>query len=146
MEKFDFSKDLNPDELAVANTQGIIFEECQYKGLDAKDFITSFMQSSVAEQLDNMEPGIFSAGAAQISRYALGAMKPVKKLDEKNRAYDAELYWVGYIYRYWAYLLGTPSREIIAITPAEQALRCYPAFHCMGNKEAVAQMASLRKA
>ena len=89
-----------------------------------------------------MEPGLFSVGASQINSYAMGVIKSVKKLDENNRAYDAELYWVGYIYRYWAYLLGTPSKEIIEITPAEQALRCYPAFHCMGNKEAIAQMVS----
>ena len=145
MEEYDFSKDLNPDELAVANNQGIIFEECQYKGMDAEDYITKFMQCPVAVQLDNMESGIFSSGASQLASYAMAVMGEVKKLDERKRAYDAELYWIGYIYRYWSYLLGMPSNEIIEVAPVEQALRCYPAFHCMGNKEAIAQMLSLRK-
>ena len=145
MGEYGFSKDLDLDELAVVNTQGIVFEECQYKEMDANDFITKFMQSRVAAELDSMESGVFSAGASQLNRYALELIGPVKKLNNKNRAFDDQLYWVGYIYRYWAYLLGTPSNEIIKITPAKRALQCYPAFHCMGNKEAIAQMISIAK-
>lgn len=140
MEEYGFSKDLSRDELAVANTQGIIFEECQALGVDAVDYITKFMHSETAENLDVMKQGVFSAGSAQLKRYALEQIKPVKHFETASHVNEEALYWVGYIYRYWSYLLGTHSRDIIRTVPVEKALLCYPAYHCMGNKEAISKM------
>ena len=143
MVKYGFNKDLNRDELAVANTQGIIFEECQGLGVDAVDFITKFMQSKTAEDLDNMISGVYSAGSAPLKRYILHQVDPVKCFDENNYINENALYWIGYIYRYWAFLLGTPSKDIIRSFPIDKALLCYPAYHCMGNKEAISKMTRL---
>ena len=143
MEKYGFRKDLNRDELNVSNTQGIIFEECQELGVDAIDYLTKFMHSSAAEELDRMKPGVFSAGSAPLKRYILRMIEPVKPYSENSHISEDALHWVGYIYRYWSYLLGTPSREIVQTVPVETAIRCYPAYHCMGNSEAISRM--LRK-
>jgi len=143
MEKYGFEKDLDCDELAVANTQGIIFEECQGLGVDACDYITKFMQSKAAEEIDAMKPGVFSAGSAPLKRYILSQIEPVMKFSESRHIDEEALYWVGYIFRYWAFLLGMPSRAIIHAVPVEKALHCYPAYHCMGNKEAISRMARL---
>ena len=140
MENYGFMKDLDRDELAVSNTQGIIFEECQHLGVDAVDYITKFMHSSVAEDLDNMKSGVYSAGSAPLKRYILRQIEPVEPYDESRHINEDALHWVGYIYRYWVNLLGTPSREIIGIVPVEKALNCYPAYHSMGNREAISHM------
>ena len=143
MEKFGFRKDLNRDELCVSNTQGIIFEECQNLGVDAIDYTTKFMHSRAAEELDRMKPGVFSAGAAPLKQYILRMIKPVKLYSSENHVSEEALHWVGYVYRYWSYLLGTSSSEIVQTVPVDTALQCYPAYHCMGNSEAISRM--LRK-
>lgn len=140
MEEYGFSKDLNRDELTVSNTQGIICEECQDLGVDAIDYITKFMLSSVAEDLDNMKSGVYSAGSAPLKRYILQHIEPVTMYREDNHINENALHWVGYIYRYWAYLLGTASKDIIRTISVEQALQCYPAYHSMGNSEAISRM------
>ena len=145
MEKYGFEKDLDYDELAVANTQGIIFEECQGLGVDADDYITKFMQSEAAEELDKMIPGVFNAGSAPLKRYILNQIEPVMRFNENRRIDEEALYWIGYIFRYWVFLLGMPSKVIIHIVPVKKALQCYPAYHSMGNKEAISRMARLYK-
>ena len=140
MEKYGFSKDLSRDELAVSRTQGIIFEECQYLGVDAVDYTTRFMRSHMAVLLDQMESGIFSAGSAPLKRCILREIEPVKQYSAENHINENALYWVGYIYRYWANLLGVSSTEIVSAMPVEDALAFYPAYHCMGNKEAISHM------
>jgi len=140
MEEFGFSKDLNRDELCVSNTQAIIFEECQDLGVDAIDYITKFMHSRAAEELDKMKSGVFSAGAAPLKRYILSMIEPVKQYDKERHVDEDALHWVGYVYRYWSYLLGTPSDEIVQTVPVDIALRYYPSYHCMGNIEAISKM------
>jgi len=143
MEEYGFRKDLDRDELAVSNTQGIIFEECQDLGVDAIDYATKFMHSRAAEELDRMKSGVYSAGSAPLKRYALRMIEPVKTYSPENHVSEEALHWVGYIYRYWSYLLGTPSNEIVQAMPVKEALMCYQAYHCMGNREAISRM--LRK-
>ena len=140
MEKYGFRKDLNSDELAVSNTQAIIFEECQGLGVDAVDYATKFMHSKAAEELDRMKSGVYSAGSAPLKRYILQQVTPVQPYNDSRHINEDALHWVGYIYRYWTYLLGTPSKDVVQMVPVEKALRCYPAYHCMGNKEAVSRM------
>jgi len=140
MEEYGFNKDLNRDELAVSRTQGIIFEECQALGVDAEDYITKFMHSPVAEQLDKMTSGVFSAGSAPLKRHILDQIGAVKPYSESKHINEDALYWAGYIYRYWANLLGVSSKELIKAAPIRKVLYCYPAYHCMGNKEAISHM------
>ena len=140
MGKYGFRKDLSRDELLVANNQGIIFEECQYLGVDAVEYITKFMDGEIAKALDDMEPGVYSAGSAPLKRAALNLMSPVEPYNESRRLNEDALAWLGYIYRYWNYLLGMPSKEIVKAVPVDTALRCYPAYHCMGNVEAISKM------
>jgi hypothetical protein len=140
MNNYGFNKDLSRDELIVANNQGIIFEECQDLGVDAIEYVTKFMKCPIAQGLDEMQSGVYSAGAAPLKRYALEMISPVADYDADRHINEDALAWVGYIYRYWNYLLGTPSREIIETIPAVTALECYPAYHCMGNAEAISKM------
>ena len=140
MEEYGFKKDLNRDELTVSNTQGIICEECQDLGVDAVDYVSKFMLSSVAEDFDKMKSGIYSAGPAPLKRYILQRIEPVSSYSEDKHVNEDALHWVGYIYRYWSYLLGMASKDIVKLVPVEKALRCYPAYHSMGNSEAISRM------
>ena len=140
MAEYDFSKDLSRDELTVSNTQGIICEECQELGVDAVDYITKFMLSNVAEDLDKMKSGVYSAGSAHLKRYILQQIEPVAPYSEDKHIREDALHWVGYIFRYWSYLLNMSSKDIVQLVPVETALRCYPAYHSMGNSEAISRI------
>jgi len=140
MEEYGFNKDLSRDELAVSRTQGIIFEECQYLGVDAIDYITKFMHSSAAEELDKMQSGVYSAGSAPLKQYILKQIEPVEPYNEKKHINEDALNWLGYIYRYWVNLLGVSSKELIDNIPVDSALAFYPAYHCIGNKEAISHL------
>jgi hypothetical protein len=87
-----------------------------------------------------MIPDVYSAGAAPLKQYILQVIEPVKPFSENQRCDTDALYWVGYIFRYCAYLTGMTSKQIIERISVEDALRCYPAYHCMGNKEAIERM------
>ncbi|MCL2086649.1 MAG: hypothetical protein FWH05_03540 [Oscillospiraceae bacterium] len=143
MEEYGFNKDLDSYELAWANNQGIVFEECQDLGADAVDYITKFMLSEVAENIDKRVYPYSCAGAAPIKRTAYQKNQPIKPYSDNNHINEDTLYWIGYIYRYWQNLLGTSSKEIIKIVPVEKAMAFYPACHSMGNKEAIARMINM---
>ena len=60
---------------------------------------------------------------------------PVKKAGVKFG--KEELYWTGYVYRYWHFLTGESSREIYAQTDATVMRDCYLGFHTMDPAMAV---------
>jgi hypothetical protein len=120
----------------------VIFEECQALGtsVDAIDFAKKFMQSKVAEELDSMNPGVYSTGVAPLFGYTLRNISAPLPCDKDKYVNENVLFWVGYIYRYWNRLLGTSSKEIVENAPVEYVLDYYPAYHGMDNVEAVHMM------
>ena len=54
---------------------------------------------------------------------------PVKRVGEWYG--DEELYWIGYIYRYWHYLTGESSRKIYSQANAVRMKDCYLGFHTL---------------
>ena len=42
-----------------------------------------------------------------------------------------ELYWAGYVYRYWHLLTGESGREIYAQAKARRMKECYTGFHTL---------------
>lgn len=42
-----------------------------------------------------------------------------------------ELYWMGYLYRYWAYVYGTRSSNIYKKIGARDLRTLYPAYHTL---------------
>jgi len=121
--------------LAVCNNQAKIFEDIQdiYEK-DAIDFITKFMQSEVAERMGIGITAFNNTGSKQLGEYFLSITNDILPLTQ-NR-YIAALSWMGYMYRYWAWM-GMPSKEIINIAPAEKAYMLYGGYHTLDIQEAV---------
>jgi len=55
----------------------------------------------------------------------------------KSEIGDQVMYWIGYIYRYWSFLTGQTSREIIEIAPVEKLVNLYSGYHTLGCWEAI---------
>jgi hypothetical protein len=130
----DWNKELTGFELAVCENQAVLFEECQltYK-CDAFDFVEKFMCGDVAAEMDNKISSFHNTGTKQLGDYFL-SQETVQPLS-KRKSTEA-LFWLGYVYRYWAWL-GTPSKEIIEIAPVERAYMLYEGFHTLDVKEAI---------
>jgi hypothetical protein len=130
----NWDKELTPDEREVCSTQGVLFEFCQYDlNCDAFDFVNKFMVSDIAADIDKGNPAYYTADPFQML-YDIGKRLALIKANENYNA-DA-LHWIGYMYRYWAWL-GTPSRNIIQIAPVEKAYATYPGLHTLAVGDAI---------
>ena len=130
----DWDKELTGFELAVCENQATLFEECQLAyECDAFDFVEKFMCGEVAAQMDKKVSSFHNTGSKQLGDYFLDitAVAPLTR----RRSAEA-LYWLGYTYRYWAWL-GTPSSEIVTIAPVEKTYMLYEGFHTLDVKEAI---------
>ncbi|MCL2124984.1 MAG: hypothetical protein FWH33_03215 [Oscillospiraceae bacterium] len=130
----DWDKELTGFELAVCENQATLFEECQIAyGCDAFDFVEKFMTGEVAAQMDKKVSSFHNTGTKQLGEYFLEitTVLPIKR----KRSTEA-LYWLGYTYRYWAWM-GVSSSKIIEIAPVEKAYMLYEGFHTLDVKESI---------
>ena len=132
-----FDKELSLFELAVCDSQGDLFEESQYDFCcDAYDFITKFMNSEIAESLDQDLSMCHTWGIKQIGETLMSMVDIAKHSGELYISRDC-LFWVGYMYRYWTWWLGTPSKTIIKKVPVEVACAMYEGYHTLDVEAAI---------
>ena len=127
----DMSKAANGQvDLAACRFQGEVFaasrELCD---CGSAVFVRRFMGSSVAALIDN-------------GGLAMGAYLPedaIADLDAERGAssygsvlFSAdELYWMGYIYRYWCSLRGISSKRVFQIAPSRELRSLFAAYHTL---------------
>ena len=71
-------------------------------------------------------------------KYLLDEPKDEKALDREGEKYSPEvLYWIGYLYRYWACARGERGRKIYRQAPAKTMRRNYMAFHTFDPEVAI---------
>ena len=94
-------------QLKLCDIQGRLFERST--AYASEGFIRDFMNSEVAKHLDS----------------------PYNKLQWMGEEYLLEevLYWIGYLYRFWAFSRNEESRKIYRRAPAKTMKRNYLAFH-----------------
>lgn len=110
--------------LKLCDIQGRMFERST--AYASEDFIRDFMNSEVAEHLDSPYNKLQWMG----EEYLIDELKDEKKLDTDGEKYSPEvLYWIGYLYRYWACTRGEKSKRIYRLAPAKTMKRNYMAFH-----------------
>jgi hypothetical protein len=92
------------------------------------------MYSEVAEHLDSPYNKLQWMG----EEYLMDELKDEKKLDTDGEKYSPEvLYWIGYLYRYWACTRGEKSKRIYRQAPAKTMKRNYMAFHTFDPEVAI---------
>ena len=73
------------------------------------------------------------------------------KKDEKTLGTDGEkyspevLYWIGYLYRYWACTRGEQSKRIYRQAPAKTMKRNYMAFHTFDPDVAIDDLIEIHR-
>ena len=118
--------------LKLCDIQGRMFERST--AYASEDFIRDFMNSEVAEHLDSPYNKLQWMG----EEYLMDELKDEKKLDTDGEKYSPEvLYWIGYMYRYWACTRGERSKRIYRQAPAKTMKRNYMAFHTFDPEVAI---------
>lgn len=122
--------------LMICRYQGKLFEE-SLKSADCSTpvFIRRFMLSETAERMDRYG---FMFGALS-ERDAIAEIEEQygKSNYGKIRYGREELYWIGYLYRYWAYTREVGSRMIYRKVKPSELERLYYPYHSLDPAQAV---------
>ena len=118
----------------ICKIQGRLFELSFDKGYDSESFITVFMKSETAKNLDSVYNRMQWAG----EEYLLEEVEEQEKLIKSEKIFDKEvLFWTGYLYRYWHYYKNQTSKKIIKFAPAKIVTRNYFMFHTLDVEKAI---------
>lgn len=87
------------------------------KRMDKDGFL--FETTDVADALDEIE---IEFGASDYGKIKFGR---------------EELYWTGYIYRYWSYISGKSSKQLYRIVKPDELRKLYFAYHSLDPEQAI---------
>ena len=122
------TKILSGFERQLCDIQGRLFERSLKKGLDSTDFMDKFMNSKTCEYLDMPYDRLQWAGEEYIMENLL---EETSVLPAGEKFSKEELFWAGYVYRYWHLLTSESGREIYSQAKARRMKECYPGFHAL---------------
>jgi len=127
-------------QLKLCDIQGRLFERSM--NYASEGFIRDFMNSEVAEHLDSPYNKLQWMG----EEYLLDELTDEKKLSKEGEKYSPEvLYWIGYIYRYWACSRNEKSKKIYRHAPAKTMKRNYAAFHSFDPSIAIDDLIEINR-
>lgn len=123
-------------ELQLCDIQGRLFKLSAQRGISSAEFIKVFMKSATAKALDSTYNRMQWTGEEYLLEEVIDeAGERFKKPDE---VYSEELiYWIEYIYRYWHYVMGESSKEIIKLAPVKVMKQNYEQLYMMTPKEVI---------
>lgn len=129
-------KKIDRDGLLLCEIQATVFEKSiEKEDCSSSIFVRRFMNSGICEKMDG--------------EYFLEENYSVAKvLEEINEEYGEstygktkfskeELYWMGYIYRYFAYIYKLSSKKIYKIINATELRELYYPYHTLDPQKAI---------
>ncbi len=127
-------------QLKLCDIQGRLFERSTDFASEA--FIKDFMNSEVAKHLDSPYNKLQWMG----EEYILDELKDEKNLIRDGEKYNPEvLYWIGYLYRYWACSRKELSKKIYRRAPAKTMKRNYMLFHTLDPDIAIEDLEEISR-
>ncbi|SHJ06799.1 hypothetical protein SAMN02745229_04052 [Butyrivibrio fibrisolvens DSM 3071] len=127
---------IDKDGLLLCDMQGKVFElSVTAQDNSSEIFIRRFMNSEVAKQLDNMAVLQSNIQAADIlslidEEYGKSNYGSVKYTPN-------ELYWIGYLYRYFAYTYDKTSVQVYKIVKPKELRGLFLPYHTMDPSQAI---------
>ena len=122
--------------LKLCSFQAQLFEESLNKcECSSRIFTRRFLNSELAKRMDN-------------DGFLFESLTISDAIDEINQQYGEstygkekytaeEMYWIGYIYRYWSYCHEQTSRLIYKIVKPEQMNKMYFPYHSLDPCQAI---------
>lgn len=132
-------KELKKDERLLCELQGKIFEKSiKEYGTSSAIFVRRYMNSDYAARMDRIgfidrptdEQEAFASLDAQYgsSRYGSELYSP------------EELFWIGYIYRYWVCAFGVSSKAVYKMSNVREMHSVYYAYHTLDPLQAIQRL------
>ncbi len=127
---------IDKDGLLLCELQAQAFElSLDVVSTSSAIFIRRFMNSKVANSMDRMGFLDLNVGKNDLldmideeyGRSKYGSVKYTKN----------ELYWIGYIYRYYVYTYGISSKQAYKVIKAKELRNLFLAYHTMDPKKAI---------
>jgi hypothetical protein len=122
--------------LKMCNYQAKLFEKSLGKmDCSSRIFIRRFMNSNLAKRMD----------AYGTMFDSLDITEAIDEIEEQygkssygiDKYTTDELYWIGYIYRYWAYVREMSSKQIYKKIKPEQLRNLYFPYHSLDPLQAI---------
>lgn len=127
-------------QLKLCDIQGRLFERST--AFASEGFIRDFMNSEMVGHLDSPYNKLQWMG----EEYLLDELKDEKVLSMEGEKYAPEvLYWIGYLYRYWACTRNEKSKKIYRKAPAKTMKRNYLAFHTLDPDIAIEDLEEIHR-
>ena len=129
-------KKLNKDELLLCELQATAFENSIDKMASSSGiFIRRFMKSKIAKSLDNesvLESNIQAKDILQMidEEYGVSNYGTVKYTHN-------EMYWIGYIYRYFSFTYDLSSSQVYKIIKPKELRGLFLPYHTMDPSQAI---------
>ena len=129
-------KKIDNDGLLLCEIQAKTFElSCEAQNTSSEIFIRRFMNSEAAKRLDNMTILQSNMQAADLlilidEEYGRSEYGSVKYSPN-------ELYWIGYIYRYYAYTYDKTSKQVYKNVKPKELRDLFLPYHTMDPAQAI---------
>ena len=127
---------MNELDIKMCDIQGRLFELSLQKGLDSAAFIECFMRSKVASCLDSTYNRMQWAGEEYLMD-ELMAEYPDRLKRSDGLFGKEEMYWIGYLYRYWCLYKGERSAEVYRQARVMAMRQNFLMFHTLAPELAV---------
>lgn len=123
-------------ELQLCDIQGRLFKLSAQRGIGSAEFIKVFMKSATAKALDSTYNRMQWAGEEYLLEEVID--EAGDRFEKPGEVYAEELiYWIGYIYRYWHYVAGESSKEIIKLAPVKVMRQNYERLYMITPEEVI---------
>lgn len=131
-------------EIKLCDIQGRLFELSVAKKMSSAAFAEAFMRSRVAANLDDKYNRMQWAG----EEYLMDEIQEecLDKLAKNGKVYTTEeMYWMGYLYRYWHFLTGESSLQIFRQASVITMRQNYLMFHTLDPELAVENLQEIHR-
>ena len=123
-------------ELQLCDIQGRLFKLSAQRGISSAEFIKIFMKSATAKALDSTYNRMQWAGEEYLLEEVID--EAADRFKKTGEVYSEQLiYWIGHIYRYWHYVTGESSKEIIKLAPVKVMKQNYERLNMMTPEEVI---------
>lgn len=129
-------KEMDSIGLKLCSYQAVLFDHSiEGTNCSSKIFIRRFMNSNLAERMDN-RGFLFESSTIPDAFHELDEQYG-ESFYGKEKFTVEELHWIGYIYRYWAYVREKPSRQIYKLIKPEELRKLYFPYHSLDPLQAI---------
>lgn len=126
-------------ELQLCDIQGRLFKLSVRRKINSAEFVKVFMKSATAKALDSTYNRMQWAGEEYLLEEVID--EAGDRFKKAGEVYSEELiYWIGYIYRYWHYVMGESSKEIYKQASVKVIKQNYERLYMMTPEEVIERL------